>query len=83
MYQFSLLRILLNKLQLKNQKDVIQDIELLSSQVERCNQILRRLSLNPDIEDNFIDDDFHFGRNVCILGMDIVVRLFPFEDPIS
>ena len=26
--------------QLKNQKDVIQDIELLSSQVERCNQIL-------------------------------------------
>ena len=43
--------------QLKNQKDVIQDIELLSSQVERCNQILRRLSLNPDIEDNFIDDD--------------------------
>ena len=29
--------------QLKNQKEVIQDIELLSSQVERCNQILRRL----------------------------------------
>tara|TARA_B100000989_G_scaffold298361_1_gene287281 strand:+ start:2013 stop:3293 length:1281 start_codon:yes stop_codon:yes gene_type:complete len=43
--------------QLKNQKDVIQDIELLSSQVERCNQILKRLSLNPDIEDNFIDED--------------------------
>ena len=31
--------------QLKNQKDVIQDIELLSSQVERCNQILKKLSL--------------------------------------
>ena len=30
--------------QLKNQKDVIQDIELLSSQVERCNQILKRLN---------------------------------------
>jgi len=43
--------------QLKNQKDVIQDIELLSSQVERCNQILRKLSLNPDVEDNFIDED--------------------------
>ena len=43
--------------QLKNQKDVIQDIELLSSQVERCNQILKKLSLNPDIEDNFIDED--------------------------
>ena len=32
--------------QLKDQKDVIQDIELLSSQVERCNEILKRLSLN-------------------------------------
>ena len=43
--------------QLKGQKDVIQDIELLSSQVERCNQILKRLSLNPIEEDEFIDDD--------------------------
>jgi len=32
---------------------------------------------------NFIEDDIHFGRNVCILGMDVVDRLFPFEDPIS
>ncbi len=43
--------------QLKNQKDIIQDIELLSSQVERCNQILKRLSLNPNEEDDFIDED--------------------------
>ena len=43
--------------QLKGQKDVIQDIELLSSQVERCNQILKRLSLNPTEEDDFIDED--------------------------
>ena len=35
------------KKQLKDQKDVIQDIELLSSQVERCNEILKKLSLNP------------------------------------
>tara|TARA_Y100001980_G_C14555090_1_gene342918 strand:+ start:2359 stop:3603 length:1245 start_codon:yes stop_codon:yes gene_type:complete len=32
---------------------------------------------------NFIEDDIHFARNVCILGMDVVDRLFPFEDPIS
>tara|TARA_B100000123_G_scaffold268678_1_gene243669 strand:- start:395 stop:1594 length:1200 start_codon:yes stop_codon:yes gene_type:complete len=32
---------------------------------------------------NFIEDDIHFVRNVCILGMDVVDRLFPFEDPIS
>ena len=43
--------------QLKDQKDVIQDIELLSSQVERCNQILTRLSLNPNEEDDFMDED--------------------------
>ena len=32
---------------------------------------------------NFIEDDIHFKRNVCVLGMDVVDRLFPFEDPIS
>ena len=45
------------KNQLKDQKEVIQDIELLASQVERCNQILKRLSLNPNEEDDFIDED--------------------------
>ncbi len=43
--------------QLKDQKDVIQDIELLSSQVERCDQILKKLTLNPIEEDDFIDED--------------------------
>ena len=43
--------------QLKDQKDVVQDIELLSSQVERCNQILKKLSLDPNQEDDFIDED--------------------------
>ena len=43
--------------QLKDQKEVIQDIKLLSSQVERCNQILKKLSLNPNEEDDFIDED--------------------------
>ena len=46
--------------QLKDNKEVIQDIELLSSQVERCNQILKRLSLNPIEEDDFIDEDLSF-----------------------
>ncbi len=45
--------------QLKDQKDVIQDIKLLSSQVERCNQILKKLSLNPNEEDEFIDEDLN------------------------
>ena len=46
------------KEQLKDQKDIIQDVELLASQVERCNQILTKLSLNPNEEDEFIDEDF-------------------------
>ena len=46
------------KEQLKDQKDLSQDIELLSSQVERCNQILTRLTLNPSHEDEFIDENF-------------------------
>jgi len=32
---------------------------------------------------NFIDEDIHRSRKVCILGMDVVDKLFPFEDPIS
>ena len=43
--------------QLKGNNDVISDINLLSSQVERCNQILKKLSLNPNEEDDFIDED--------------------------
>ena len=41
----------------KGEQDVKKDIELLSSQVERCNEILKRLSLNPVEEDDFIDKD--------------------------
>jgi len=43
--------------QFEDNKEVIQDIRLLSSQVERCNQILKKLSLNPNEEDDFIDED--------------------------
>ena len=43
--------------QFRGNKDVEKDIELLSSQVERCNEILKSLTLNPVEEDNFIDKD--------------------------
>ena len=43
--------------QFKDKEDIKKDIELLSSQVERCNKILRRLTLNPVEEDEFIDKD--------------------------
>ncbi len=43
--------------QFKGKKDIEKDIELLSSQVERCNNILKSLTLNPVEEDIFIDKD--------------------------
>jgi len=43
--------------QLENNKEFQKDLELLNSQVERCNEILKRLSLNPVEEDDFIDKD--------------------------
>ena len=45
------------KKQFKGQRDIEKDIELLNSQVDRCNQILKRLTLNPVEEDEFIDKD--------------------------
>ena len=41
----------------KNNKELKKDVELLVSQVDRCNEILKKLSLNPVIEDDFIDKD--------------------------
>jgi two-component system sensor histidine kinase RegB len=52
------------KHQLKGRKELTSDIELLSSQVERCNQILKRLSLNPIEEDDFIDEDLNFKKYI-------------------
>ncbi len=41
--------------QFKNNNEVKKDLELLVSQVDRCNEILKKLTLNPTIEDDFID----------------------------
>ena len=43
--------------QLKSDKEISKDIELLSSQIERCEEILKKLSVNPSEEVEFIDDD--------------------------
>ena len=45
--------------QFEGQKDMEKDIELLNSQVDRCNKILKRLTLNPVEEDEFIDKDIN------------------------
>ena len=56
---FSTMKIISSDLikQFKNDKEVKKDIELLHRQIERCSEILRKLTLNPTGEDNFIESD--------------------------
>ena len=43
--------------QLKDNDLLKKDVELLVSQVNRCNDILKKLTLNPIVEDEFIDNN--------------------------
>ena len=43
--------------QFKDNFEVKRDIDLLVSQIERCSEILKKLTLNPTVEDEFIDRD--------------------------
>ena len=43
--------------QFKDKKDIQRDLELLVNQVERCGQILKKLTLDPGIEDDFINTE--------------------------
>ena len=56
---FSTIKIIASDLlkQFKDNNEVRKDITLLSSQIERCSEILKKLTLNPTIEDDFIDRD--------------------------
>ena len=53
----STIKIISNELldQFKNNKELNKDLKLLVSQVDRCNEILKRLSINSTLEDDFID----------------------------
>ena len=50
--------------QLGNNKLYNKDIELLVSQVERCNKILKKLTINPTTEDDFIDMDLSLANYI-------------------
>ncbi len=68
--------------QFKGNKEFEKDIELLSSQVERCNQILKRLSLNPVEEDDFIDTDMtmrDYLKQIIISFKEISKKNFVFN----
>ena len=68
--------------QFKGQKDIEKDIELLSSQVDRCNEILKRLTLNPVEEDEFIDKDINirdYLNEIIISFKEISKKKFVFN----
>ena len=44
----------------ENNYKIKRDLDLLVSQSNRCSQILKKLSLNPNIEDGFIDSNLSF-----------------------
>ena len=63
---FSTIKIISSDLlkQFKNNHEIKKDIDLLLSQIERCSQILKKLTLNPTIEDDFIDKDLNIAEYV-------------------
>jgi len=63
---FSTIKIISSDLlkQFKDSDEIKKDINLLISQIERCSEILKKLTLNPTIEDNFIDRDLSIADYV-------------------
>ncbi|MBD1156705.1 ActS/PrrB/RegB family redox-sensitive histidine kinase [Pelagibacterales bacterium SAG-MED20] len=63
---FSTIKIISSDLlsQFKDDPEVKKDVELLVSQIERCSDILKKLTLNPTIEDEFIDRDLTMNEYI-------------------
>jgi two-component system sensor histidine kinase RegB len=63
---FSTIKIISSDLlkQFKDEKETKKDIELLISQIDRCGEILKKLTLNPIIEDDFIDSDLSMAEYI-------------------
>ena len=65
--------------QLRNDKNFGKDVELLVSQVNRCNEILKKLTINPTIEDDFIDKNlslFNYVKEIVISFKEISDKQF-------
>ena len=48
----------------KDNVEVNKDVELLVSQIERCSKILKKITLNPLVEDDFIDKNLTISEYV-------------------
>ena len=49
---------------LKGNKEIEKDMILLVEQVDRCNQILKKLTINPDIDDDFIENELTLSNYI-------------------
>ena len=56
---FSTIKIITTDLskQFKDNVEIKRDVDLLASQIDRCSEILKKLTLNPTIEDDFINQN--------------------------
>ena len=61
---FSTIKIISSDLlkQFKDNIEIKKDVDLLVSQIDRCSEILKKLTLNPTIEDEFIDRDLSIAE---------------------
>lgn len=68
-----------------------EDLELLLSQSNRCSEILKKLSLNPTIEDEFIDSEITFYDYIyqivksyeIISEKNFIINSEKFKDPLK
>ena len=75
----------------KNDHKIIKDLDLLVSQSNRCREILKKLSLNPNIEDGFIDSNLALNDYVNeivrsykeISNKEFLVNLEDYKNPIN
>jgi len=74
-----------------NNRKISKDLDLLVSQSNRCREILKRLSLNPNIEDGFLDTNLSLIDYVNeivrsyqeISSKEFIVKLDHYKNPIN
>ena len=74
-----------------NEHKIKKDLDLLVSQSNRCSEILKKLSLNPNIEDGFIDSNLSFYDYVNeivrsykeISSKEFIINSEKYENPIN
>jgi len=74
-----------------NKHKISKDLDLLVSQSIRCREILKKLSLNPNIEDEFIDSNLYLNDYVKeivrsyqeISNKEFIVNLENYKNPIK